>query len=219
MKVAPGFYVRQYALGLVARSLACCLAAILLMLLLRHVGPTWPSLPILAMSTAFLIAEYKYFREADRWADGYVGETAVARVLKPLEQEGYSVLGPRRLGHHGDIDQVVVGPTGLFAIEIKAWNGRIEWRGDELFVNGRARTRKVRKVSGHAMELRRRVPEGLELGWVEAVTVFAKAFPSVGCRHKKSYWTVPSEDLVGFIRSRRARLTEEECAWIAASLH
>src|SRR5207248_8065934 len=132
MKVAPGFHVRQYALGLVARSLACFLGVLLLTPALRHLGATWPALPIYAMSTAFLIAEYKYFREADRWADGYVGEVAVARALKPLEQEGYQVLGPRRIGQRADIDQVVVGPTGLFAIEIKAWNGTIEWRGDEL---------------------------------------------------------------------------------------
>ena len=69
------------------------------------------------------------------------------------------------------------------------------------------------------MRIKEKLPPQLGVKWVEAVTVFAESYPSVGCRHRKSYWAVPAEDLPGFIRSRRARLTAEECAWIAGALN
>jgi len=219
MPKPPGFFVRQWSLSFVARGLACCLATLLLAYATKRVGPSWPSVPMIAMMTAFLISEWWYFHRADRPTDGYVGEVAVARALKPLESEGYRMLGPVRknpLRH--DIDQVVVGPTGLFAIEVKHWNGTMSWRGDKLYLGRWDKTSDVRKCVGHAMHLKKKVSSGLGLPWVEAVTVFSKDFPNVGCRHKKNYWTVPAEDLVGFIRSRQARLTEEECAWIASEL-
>lgn len=217
MRQAPGHYVRQYAMNFVARALVCCLAIELLSYALKDVGPHWPSLPIFGLIVVLFYLSWRMFSEAEHPTDGYVGEMTVARALKPLELEGYHVLGPRWVGR-GDVDQIVVGPTGLFAIEIKEWNGKIEWRGDELYVNGWPRTWKVRKSVAHAMHVKKRLPEALGIGWVEAVTVFSKEFPSVGCRHKKNYWAVPTEDLVGFIRSRSARLTDEECAWIAATL-
>ena len=86
-------------------------------------------------------------------------------------------------------------------------------------VAGRDRTRKARKSIAHAMSVKEKIPPGLGVNWVEAVTVFAEAFPSVGCRNKKSYWAVPAEDLPGFILSRRKRLTDEEIAWIASALN
>jgi Holliday junction resolvase-like predicted endonuclease len=163
--------------------------------------------------------EVRFFRRADPIADGYVGERIVGGVLSLLEADGDRVLGPRRWSCRGDIDQIVVGPTGVFAIEVKAWKGRMAWRGDRLIVAGRDRTEKVRKSSSHALRVKERIPPGHGVNWVEAVTVFAEGFPSVGCRNKKSYWAVPAEDLPGFIRSRRRRLTEEECAWIVSSLN
>jgi hypothetical protein len=141
-------------------------------------------------------------------------------MLTPLEADGYRLLGPRRIGRaRGDIDQIVVGPTGVFAIEVKAWKGPLAWQGGRLYKGRLDQTWRVRKSVGHAMFLKKRIPPGLGITWVEAVTVFAAAAPRVGCRHQKGYWAVPAEDLIGFIRSRSNKLTQEECAWIESSIN
>ena len=220
MRKAAGLYVRQWGLRLVAAGLLAAATLIALSLEARRAGTSWLATAIVGLVWVCLYIEVWFFRRAYPVADGYVGEVQVARVLKPLETEGYLVLGPRRWKRsRGDIDQIVVGPTGVFAIEVKAWKGRMDWRGDRLVVAGRDRTRAVRKASAHAMRIKEKLPPQLGVKWVEAVTVFAESYPSVGCRHRKSYWAVPAEDLPGFIRSRRARLTAEECAWIAGALN
>jgi hypothetical protein len=217
-KAPPGLYVRQYALTLAAASFVSAAAAMALSVGARRAGTSWRAGTILVLVFACIYMEWWFYRRANPVADGYVGEVAVARALAPLEADGYRVLGPRRWDRRSDIDQIVVGPTGVFAIEIKAWKGRMVWRGDKLLVGGKDRTRKLRKASAHAMRVKEKIPPGLGVDWVEAVTVFADSAPSVGCRNKKSYWAVPAEDLPGFIRSRHAGLTEEECAWIASVL-
>jgi len=219
MQKAAGFHVRQWGLRFVVVALASCLAAIVLSVWARSAGTSWLAGSILVLVMVCFFLEIRFFRRADRVADGYVGERIVGGVLSPLESDGYRVLGPRRWNRRADIDQIVVGPTGVFAIEVKAWKGRMVWKGDKLVVSGVDRTRTASKSVGHAMDVKKKIPPELGLHWVEAVTVFAQNFPSVGCRNKKSYWTVPAEDLPGFIRSRRRRLTEEECAWIASLLN
>jgi Holliday junction resolvase-like predicted endonuclease len=219
MRKAAGLYVQRFGLTLVAAGLASLAILAALSIEARRAGTSWLAGSILGLIMVCLYLEVWFFRRANPVADGYVGERIVGRVLDPLEAEGYWVLGPRRWSRRGDIDQIVVGPTGVFAIEVKAWKGRMAWSGDRLVVAGRDRTRKVRKSIGHAMCVKEKIPPELGLNWVEAVTVFAEAFPSVGCRNKKSYWTVPAEDLPGFILSRRKRLTEEEVALIASALN
>jgi hypothetical protein len=219
MQKAAGFYVREWGLRFVSVALAWGLAAIVLSVWARGAGTSWLRGSLLGLVLVCIFLEWLFFRRADPVADGYVGERIVGGVLRPLEADGYRVLGPRRWSEHGDIDQIVVGPTGVFAIEVKAWKGRMIWKGDKLVVSGVDRTRTASKSVGHAMDVKKKIPAELGLNWVEAVTVFAKNFPSVGCRNKKSYWTVLAEDLPGFIRSRRRRLTEEECAWIASLLN
>lgn len=64
------------------------------------------------------------------------GETAVADELKKLSDE-YAVcqdlVVPR---HGGNIDFVVVGPTGMYAIEVKSSKGEFRRQGMTIFRNG-----------------------------------------------------------------------------------
>jgi Nuclease-related domain len=60
----------------------------------------------------------------DRWDRGAVGEEHVGRVLEPLEAHGWLTLHDVDTGR-GNIDTVVIGPGGLFTIEVKSHTGRI----------------------------------------------------------------------------------------------
>ena len=75
------------------------------------------------------------------WAKGIEGERKAAEYLAPLEADGFIVLNNRRIpGSKGDIDHIVIGPTGIFPIETKNWSGRLAVRNDRLFVGEQDRT-------------------------------------------------------------------------------
>jgi nuclease-like protein len=146
------------------------------------------SLPLTVFAGAFAAAAIWigrfYARKLDEyesqrmsWRMGAIGECEVAAELGRLSHEFtvFNNINTKR----GNLDHVVVGPTGLFAIETKNWTGLIAANGDgELSRNGRpATTPHVRKFLSRTMLLRDQV---LTLtrrkDWrVRAVMVFPKA--------------------------------------------
>ena len=65
---------------------------------------------------------YRFFRKRRNYLLGYLGERAVAEELEPLVREGYHVfhdIPVDKVEGSFNLDHVVVGPTGLFAIETK----------------------------------------------------------------------------------------------------
>jgi hypothetical protein len=56
----------------------------------------------------------------------------------------------------GDVDHVVVGPTGVFAVETKNWPGRVEVRGGALYRNGRRDETSLRQAIRAAIAIRER---------------------------------------------------------------
>ncbi len=70
---------------------------------------------------AFRWALNGFYRQRDQLL-GYLGERAVAEELGPLERQGYRVFHdvPARAGDRAfNLDHVIVGPTGVFAVETK----------------------------------------------------------------------------------------------------
>jgi hypothetical protein len=99
---------------------------------------------------------------------GARGEEHVAAVLSGLPA-GFHVFhgldggGGLLMSGRGDIDHAVVGPTGLFVIETKCWQGRVACRDGQVRVDGRLPGRdpvaQVRQVARHLAE---RLASGLE---------------------------------------------------------
>lgn len=75
--------------------------------------------------------EIDLFHKADR---GLMGENDVALELEKLP-DSYSVFRNVKLKEGLDIDFVVVGPNGVFAVEVKSHRGRIGYDGKELTIN------------------------------------------------------------------------------------
>src|SRR5665811_653959 len=70
----------------------------------------------------------------------------------PLLDAGFVVLHNRLLpGVQGDIDHLVIGPTGIFPIETKNWSGRVDVRFDRLFVGDHDRTFVVQQIYREAL--------------------------------------------------------------------
>jgi hypothetical protein len=155
---------------------------------------------------------------------GYWGERMVADLLGMLEPLGFQLIHGLEYvddrGNTKNIDHTVIGPSGVFAVETKNWNGRI-WKvdGDKLIHNGVDETGSVLQVLAEAKELRRRLDSGhVSVRWVQALLVSAKStLPDVRVEFK--YVTlIGASDLVPFIRDRPRILSDSEVASAATAL-
>lgn len=69
-------------------------------------------------------------REEEILKAGMTGEQAVAADLGRVLRDDWALLRGYR-NHRGEIDHVLVGPRGLFAIEVKHLNGTVHVNGDQ----------------------------------------------------------------------------------------
>lgn len=153
-------------------------------------------------------------REVRNWLRnhifGLIGELRVARRLERLGPE-YRVLHDRQRDHAGNVDHVVIGPAGAFAIETKAWRGRFSLgeRG-RLMVNGQPATEIVRQATHEAMWVKAQLRAAGIDTWVEALVVLTHTHLPEGPIRLSHVSVVTLADLLDEILARKARLTPDE---------
>jgi len=126
-----------------------------------------------------------------RLAGGMEGEEQIVDELKKLPDE-YVVIRGLKVKERMDVDCTVVGPTGVYAVEVKSHKGRIEFNGQALTRNGqRFQKDFIKQVSSEAVLLREKIRHLAKLDlFVEAILVFSSKYASVhfgtqnikGCR-------------------------------------
>ncbi len=137
----------------------------------------------------------RYERERQNWRSGAEGERSVARAL--------DLLPPEFVVFHdfntvrGNFDHLVIGPTGIFAIETKNFRGTIgAAESGELTLNGEpSATPYVRQLTARIMAMREKVValSGREV-FIKGLMVFPKA------RVGREVW----HDALGLLSARRA---------------
>jgi len=91
-----------------------------------------------------------YWLDAGNIRKGLEGERSVALELSGLSDE-YLLLNDVLLpGARGNIDHVMVGPTGVFVFETKNYSGKYVCYGDRWFLQGRRQKYDVKSVSVQA---------------------------------------------------------------------
>jgi hypothetical protein len=76
-------------------------------------------------------------RDADRWARGAAGEQATAALLAGLSARRWTVLHDLAVpGSRANIDHLVIGPTGLWVVDSKAFRGHVQARWGRVRVGG-----------------------------------------------------------------------------------
>jgi hypothetical protein len=231
-------YVRQEAARKIRRMLNCGLwgvgmtAAMAGFLLAStfHVS-SFPRLTSFLVSTAFIglawlvarrstaIIEKTHFERLSM-ESGAAGETAVAHELAKLPTE-YHVLHDIDTGY-GNLDHVVIGPTGVFIIDAKNWKGVVSADSDgRLLLNGEQTVanevnRLVRRVMG--------VRERLDLSGLDETPFFQCVFAFTSARVEAKWKTTGNVDcvrvdqLVDYIMDRKAsRLTPRESELISTA--
>jgi len=73
-----------------------------------------------AVVSYLLIRIYRILGERHYYQLGYAGEVAVGNALNELMRQGYYVFHDVKGDGEYNIDHIVVGPTGVFAVETKA---------------------------------------------------------------------------------------------------
>jgi hypothetical protein len=65
--------------------------------------------------------------DASAWRRGAAGERRTARLLGPLERQGWVVLHDLAVpGSRANLDHLAIGPGGVFAVDSKQYRGRLQ---------------------------------------------------------------------------------------------
>lgn len=116
------------------------------------------------------------------WAIGAKGEESVIRVLRKLDPS-FKVINDVFLpGNGGNIDHIVVGPVGVFAIETKNYNGMVRCYEDEWTRRkvGRRGTVYYPSIGSPSKQAKRNAlllkkwleSKNIDVGYITAVVVF-----------------------------------------------
>jgi hypothetical protein len=123
----------------------------------------------------------RLLRSAAAFERGADGEEATARALSSLPADVWRVFHDLRWPGRprANLDHVVVGPSGVFVVDTKAWSGRITTEGGVLRQNGRRRDKAVVGAAAAARAISDLLP-GLEAAAVKPVLCFDQAEPVFG---------------------------------------
>jgi hypothetical protein len=76
--------------------------------------------------------------DAVTWRRGAAGERRTARLLDPLERQGWAILHDLAIpGSRANIDHLAIGPGGVFVIDSKQYRGRLRLDGSGRLWHGR----------------------------------------------------------------------------------
>lgn len=80
---------------------------------------------------------YRYFKKKEgNFSGGLRGEGVIFFTLKKLIND-YIVFQDVEINGYGNIDFVVLAPTGIFALEVKAGSGQVECIDGKIYINGK----------------------------------------------------------------------------------
>ena len=81
----------------------------------------------LAAMTAGWGLRFRPSPDAIAWRRGAAGERRTARLLAPLERQGWAILHDLAVpGSRANLDHLVIGPGGVFVIDSKQYSGRLQ---------------------------------------------------------------------------------------------
>lgn len=98
----------------------------------RH--PAWFAAGFVAIVVATALLWRKGLRRVESYFKGARGEERVAGILEVLP-DAWHVFHDFAVGRY-HVDHVLVGPTGVYAVETKNWRGRVTVERSEMIVDG-----------------------------------------------------------------------------------
>jgi hypothetical protein len=157
--------------------------------------------------------------EAQAWRRGADGERHLARLLEPLAKQGWGVEHdlPVR-GAKANVNHVVIGPPGIFAIDVRHYLGRLRLSHDGLLWHGRTfllPTLSATRSKADRLQDRIAAPD---IAVVPIIAVLGGMVPG-GQVTSMGVTVVPARRLPGLLRSLPPTLTTERAREIAAQMN
>jgi hypothetical protein len=172
----------------------------------------------------FLVGWYYYLIcEYPRYRRGLIGEQKVAETLMTALGDEYSLFNDVMLKgmNFGNIDHIVVGPTGIFAIETKNIKGKISYYGDSWEgVGNRSPSRQARI---NAMRIKRILASPVGSNsipfWVQGIVVFANNKAELTKKKLPEYVEVTKiNELANHIKNKPKRLETRQIEQIETEI-
>ena len=163
----------------------------------------------------------RLFPIARRFNRGERGERHVADVLEELRSNGY--LPIHDIVRDGfNVDHVLVGPGGIFAIETKyrSGKGEISVRNEGVFVAGRLEEKDcLTQARGSAKAISQLIAENCRrVEWVTAIVVFVGDWKIRNKWRDTNVRVFTPERLLDYIRDQQPQLTRKDIELIASHL-
>ncbi len=126
------------------------------------------------LGIAPLVGFFFYRRRYRIYRGGWEGEKQVAKLLRSTLSDDYFLVNGLRLrGRGGDVDHVVFGPNGVFALETKNWSGNVSAYGDSWQREGKhVKASPSLQAKSNALAIRKMLSATERDLHVEAVVVF-----------------------------------------------
>ena len=159
-------------------------------------GPAWPLLMVAGAGTVACVLFWPR-SDPSRWARGAAGEAVTAAILESLPRRRWVVLHDLALpGSRANVDHLVIGPTGVWVVDTKAYRARITVRWRQVLVAGvPLRTAPVRWEAEVVSEL-------LGVGARPVIAMHANGLPRRG-RRIDGVRVLPAAQLVRRLRRGR----------------
>ena len=99
-------------------------------------GPAWLLLALAAAGAGAMAVLWPR-SDPSRWARGAAGEMVTAALLEKLPRTRWVVLHDLALpGSRANVDHLVIGPTGVWVVDTKAYRARVVARRRQVLVAG-----------------------------------------------------------------------------------
>jgi hypothetical protein len=150
----------------------------------------------LLLLVAILVISRSVLPVVDRHERGASGEEHVGTQLQALVDSGWCVIHEAGFGH-GDVDHLLIGPAGLFALETKSHPGPIKVRSihGATIQQVRAEQRVVERITGEP---------------VEPMLIYSRAWVDRPLACRKGVRVVPARMLVPYLKRQQPRLSDDE---------
>jgi hypothetical protein len=192
----------------------------------------WPAwiFGLLTLAAGLILLSYeRRFKSAEVLRDqlraGLRGQRRLANLLLSLDDSYYLINNLQLPGRADDIDHLVVGPTGIFALETKNHRGRIFWRDEQWYqakISRGGRPQPEEPIRDPARQLKRNVDylrgcinnTDPELSrrtrlWIEGAVVFTHPAVAIDlpprAKKKLPFPVLRARDLPAYIRGNKPR--------------
>jgi hypothetical protein len=221
----PSAFLREKSLHHLYKSTLMICGAFAMILILIQAQSFYPNKIFGFVFTytcmvVLLILAYKFYKEDDIISDNYYrgrkGEHIIFKELTKLSDK-FSIFCDVKIRHPYNIDFVVLGPTGIFAIEVKSHAGKINYANGKITINNIIPREKdfIKQAKGEAGSVADYLKEKTNTDyWIDPVLAFSnpKALMYFGLKPTDNVFVVQKDFLLKLIDSNKQRYSNNNLA-------